>query len=91
LSFLKFFVADPDPGYGAHNGGVMAQNEALEVLVDQWSQILITLMRSRIRLHSKVKSWIRARIWIRIEVKSWIRFHIEVMRIRNPSNLYCVC
>jgi hypothetical protein len=45
---------------------------ALEGLfVDQWSQIRMALMRSRIRIwiRIEVKSW----IWIRIEVKSWIR------------------
>jgi hypothetical protein len=31
MSFFKFFVADPDPGYGAHNVGVVAQKRALEV------------------------------------------------------------
>jgi hypothetical protein len=38
---------------------------------DQWSQIPITVMRSRSR--------------IRIKVKSWIRICIKVMRIRIPG------
>ncbi len=44
---------------------VDAQNGGLKGSVDQWSQIRITFMRSRIRI--EVKSWIR----IRIKVKSW--------------------
>jgi hypothetical protein len=46
--------------------------------VDQWSQIRITWMRSRIR--------------IRVKVKSRIRIRIKVMRIRNPDTtapLWC--
>ncbi len=52
---LKIFVADPDPGADAHNGGVVAQMRS-GGSVEQWSQICITLMRSRIRLriHSEV-------------------------------------
>ncbi len=44
------------------------------VSVDQWSQIRIILMRSRIR--------------IRIKGKSWIRNRIKVMRIRNLLNTH---
>jgi hypothetical protein len=38
------------------NRGLEAQNGALEVLSTQWSQISITLMRSRIRNSTKAKS-----------------------------------
>jgi hypothetical protein len=52
----------------AHNGGLEAQNGALEG-ADPWSQVPITLKRSYI--------W----ILIRIEVNCWIwtRIHIEVI------------
>jgi hypothetical protein len=48
-----------------------------------WSQIRITLMRSRIRvrIHIEMESWIR----IRINVKSCFRICIEVMQICNPD------
>jgi hypothetical protein len=39
----------------AHKGGVMAQNGALESVVDHWLQIRITLMRSRFRSGSALK------------------------------------
>ncbi len=63
--------------------------------VDQWSQILITLIRSRIlfRIRIKVKGWIwisiKVTVWIRIriEVRSWIRTRISEMRIRNPYDV----
>ncbi len=51
----------------AQNGGLEAQNGTK----DQWSQIPIILMRSRIR--------------IRIEEKSGIRIRIKMIRIRNPE------
>jgi hypothetical protein len=41
--------------------------------IDQWLQISMTLMRSRIR------------IWIRIKVKSWTRIRFTVIWIRNPG------
>ncbi len=44
-----------------------------EVYEGQWSQIRITMMRSRIRVRIKVKSWIR------------IRIGIKVMRTRIPN------
>jgi hypothetical protein len=59
--------------------------------VDQWSQIRITLIRSRIRIRNNVKRWIRIRIkvkrWIqiRIKVKRGIRIHIIVFRIRDTA------
>jgi hypothetical protein len=54
--------------------------------VDQWSQIPITLKKSWIQIHFKVKSWIWIRIriegkcWfrIRIKVNSWIRIRIRI-------------
>ncbi len=54
-----------------HNGAWRLEMEPWRV-IDQWSQIPITFMRSRIR--------------IRIEEKSWIRVRIEMMRIRNPDS-----
>ncbi len=54
--------------------------------IDQWSKVPITLMKSCIRIRSKVKSWIR----IRIKVKSWIRIRIKVIRIRNPDFKGCL-
>jgi hypothetical protein len=48
--------------------------------VDQWSLIRFNVMRSRIRIHYKVKSRNR----IRIKVKRGIRIRIKVTRIRNP-------
>jgi hypothetical protein len=65
------------------HGCLEAQNGALEGL-EQWAQIPITVMRSRIRIQIpiKVKSWIS----IRIEVKSWIRIYIKVMRFSNPAS-----
>jgi hypothetical protein len=66
---------EPWQGVDAHNGAVEAQNGALECLsVDQWSQILIIFMRSRLRFRNKVKSWIRIRI--------------IVTRIRNTASEY---
>ncbi len=32
--------------------------------IDQWSQIPVTLIRSKIRIRIKVKSWIKIRIHI---------------------------
>jgi hypothetical protein len=53
---------EPWQDVDAHNGAVEAQNGALECLsVDQWSQIFIIFMRSRIRFRINVKSWIRIR------------------------------
>ncbi len=43
--------------------------------VHQWSQILITLMRSRIRIRKLVT--VKGCIRIRIDVKSWIRIRIK--------------
>jgi hypothetical protein len=51
---------------------------------DQGSQILMNLMRSRIRIHNRVKSWIRTST----RVESQIRIRIEVMRIRNTGRNY---
>ncbi len=59
-------------------GGPCGGRSQIEA-VDQWSQIRITLMRSRIRICIKVKSRTR----IRIEVKSRFRIRVKVMRIRN--------
>jgi hypothetical protein len=73
--FGKSRVADPDPHQSqnsgalqaqngavvAHNGGVSAQNGVLGDSVDQQSQIRIILMKSRIQICIKVKSWIRIR------------------------------
>jgi hypothetical protein len=53
---------------------VEAQFGASEGLFDQWSQVHITLLRSRIRIRIKVKSRIR----ICIKVKSWIRIRVKV-------------
>jgi hypothetical protein len=55
---------EPLRSVDAHNGGVWAQYGAAEGLysVDQWSQIRITLLRSRIRIRIKVKCQIRVRI-----------------------------
>jgi hypothetical protein len=77
---------EPWRAVDAHSGGLEAQNGALKVFLDQWSQIPITLMRSRIRIWIRI-SWIR----IRIEVKSWIwiRVCIKVMRIRNLEYYTC--
>ncbi len=54
--------------------------------VDQWSQIRITLMRSRIRIWIRIK--VKRGIRIRFLVKRWIPnpdpHYIKVMRIRNP-------
>jgi hypothetical protein len=52
------------------NGGSVATDYggskwSLEVSVDQWSEICITLIRTRIRIRIKVKSWIRTRIRIK--------------------------
>jgi hypothetical protein len=75
----------------ADNGGLMAQNGAYGLKmepwrsVDQWSQIRITLMRSRIRILIKLKSRIRvynkvkSRIRIHIKEKKEIRIRIKVM------------
>jgi len=38
----------------ARSGGMEAENGALEGLVDQWSQIHVTLMMSRIRIRIEV-------------------------------------
>jgi hypothetical protein len=46
----------------ASNGGLQAENGALEGPLDQWTQIPVTLKRSWIRIHIKVESWIRIRI-----------------------------
>ncbi len=56
-----------------HSGGLQTKMESWRVYIDKWSQIPITLMRSRIRIRIKVKSWIR----IRIKVKIWIRPHLS--------------
>jgi hypothetical protein len=58
----------------AHIGGFEAQIWSPEGSVEQWSQIGITLMKSRIR--------------IRIKVKSRIRIRIKVRWIRNPGRNY---
>jgi hypothetical protein len=60
----------------AQNGPWMA--------VDQWSQIAITLMRSRIWIwiRPEVKSWIRNGI----KVKSWIWIRISVFSTYFPSS-----
>jgi hypothetical protein len=42
-----------------------------KIYIDQWSKVPITLMKSCIRIRSKVKSWIQIRI--------------KVIRIRNPD------
>jgi hypothetical protein len=53
----------------AHNGGVEALNGALQAgSVYQWSQIRITLMRSRIRIRISIKG--KSRIPISIQVKN---------------------
>jgi hypothetical protein len=64
----------------AHNRGAETENGAVGVYsVRQWSQIRITLMRSRIQIRIKVSSHIR----ICMKVKIGIR-----MRIRNPEAAY---
>jgi hypothetical protein len=68
---------DPDPHLSQkqdphplqNSEAVQAQNGTSGGSVDQWSQVRITFMRSR--------------IWIRIELKSRIRIDIKVTRIRN--------
>ncbi len=83
---------DPDPhlsqNLGAfskrsHEGPWTLKIEARRLKMDasgrsvgQWSQIRITLMRSKIR--------------IRIEVNIWIRIHIKAMRIRNSDCSACI-
>jgi hypothetical protein len=49
----------------------------------QWSQVLVTLMRSRIRIRIEEKSWIR----IRIEKKSCIRKKICEHLITNNMHV----
>jgi hypothetical protein len=51
-----FLKIEPRMSVDAQNGGLEAQNGTK----DQWSQIPIILMRSRIRIRIKVKSLIRA-------------------------------
>ncbi len=67
---------EPWRAVDAHNGAVEAQNGGS---VDQWSQIRISLLRSRIQIHIKGKSWIR----ISIKVKIRIRMRMKVMPFRN--------
>jgi hypothetical protein len=55
----------------------------LEPRRDQRSQIPITLMRGRICICIKVKSWIQ----IRFNEKRWIRIRIKVMQIRYPGEM----
>jgi hypothetical protein len=64
---LKRLKIEPWRAVDAHKRGLEARNGALDGIY-QWSQIPITLMRSRIRIRirNKVKGWIR----ILIEVKS---------------------
>jgi len=66
MSKFRIFSGSKCRAVDAHNGGVEAQNGAVEGLLTQWSQIRITLVRSRLRIRIKVKSWIR--IWIGINV-----------------------
>ncbi len=47
----------------------------------RWSQMRITLMRSRIRIFIQVNSWIR----FHITVKSWILIRIKMMQISKPA------
>jgi hypothetical protein len=54
--------------------------------VDQWSQIRINLMRSRIRFWIRIK--VKIRIRIRFKVKRCIRISIEVMRIHTPGSTF---
>jgi hypothetical protein len=49
--------------------------------VDQWSQILITLMTSSIWIRIKVQS----QVLLLINVKSWIRIHVEVLFLQAGS------
>ncbi len=71
-------------GRGRDNRGAEAQNEAVEAgSVDKWSQICITLMRSR------VQSWgikVKSRIRIRIKVKIRFRIHVK----RGIRYQYCI-
>ncbi len=60
--------------------------------VDQWSQICITLLRSRIRIRiqvrDKVTRWIRMRSRIRVCIKVKSRIRIEIQskgRKRDPD------
>ncbi len=53
---IQVKIKEPKRAVDISNGGAKAQNEVLEGLkVDQWSQIRITLMKSRIRIHVKGK------------------------------------
>ncbi len=77
LNYMKKTrVSEPDPrgtalflkaGSGSaleskFSGGPCTLKMEVRRVLDQWSQIRITLMRSRIRIHIDVKSWIRIRI-----------------------------
>jgi hypothetical protein len=55
---------EPWRAVDSHNRGVEAHNGLLEGLysVDQWLQIRTILMRSRIQIRIKVKSWFRIHI-----------------------------
>ncbi len=63
---MQSIKIEPLRSVDAHNSGVWAQYVAAEGLysVDHWSQIRITLMRSRIRIRIKVKCHIRIRIYV---------------------------
>jgi hypothetical protein len=54
--------------------------------LDQWSQIRITLMRSRIRI--RIRIIVMSQIRIRIKAERGVRMRIRIkamMRIRNPA------
>jgi hypothetical protein len=92
----KWRLEAQNGGLEAQNGGRRLKMEAWRLKMeaggskwspggseDQWSQISITLRRSRIRIRMKVKNWIR----ILIKVKNWIRILIKVKKAGSVSVL----
>jgi hypothetical protein len=49
--------------------------------VGQWSQIRITLMKTRIRIRIRILIELKSRIRIRIKVKSWIRIRSRIKEV----------
>jgi hypothetical protein len=68
---------------------IRIQNTAWSVCtrLDLWSQIRITLMRSRIRIRTRIRMKVKSRSRIRIDMKRWIGSG-SALKMMRTATLY---